>query len=476
MTDTTTLTDDQKTEAIKFLIATITNFIVSQGYHRITSTAQSGDQASQDSELDTFLKNEGYQTTAAAVTWAQGQQQVTEMLAGLRATADSDRFVQDALADPTLMQGYGNAAAQVQDDDGDMSAVDGFLTKNGYDCTGAQVAASFINQQLSRLAFWMGTYTTTVQADGASSSSTGPAFAVTGPSALTLGSNTVTGAGFKNGTLTWNDAIGSKTSGSVTFGNENAASVPDSSDTISSDKFSGTLTVKDGSTTGLTAGTYSFIGTGNAMTPAAAGGAGDSGGAGTTDTSGQFAPLATWQFWAVQLITTVGVEVLTGGLKKLLKAVGFKVGGAENKLADAINKLVEQNKELANKVNQLAENQKPQDENPEDQKKDEPEAPKKDEPEAPDNKDAAGGPAGNANDNDLNSLINKAEIDENKNIAGHQEQEASNVVNKEENQNKDAGEGDGQAGEDGNEGENVGDDDFIHDDGVAGSLFKDVRV
>lgn len=252
----------------------------------------SADVAKQGLEvLDNVIAEWGYDATAVDVLGILKTPFWQNYQALRKPNAQSDRFVQDLMSDPTLSAEWSEKTGAISG--ADTSPLDAYLKTKGYDCNAQQVSASFDKMRNHNLNYWTGVYANTVltlissstdsqpAAGGASASSAtpiqGPALTIYGSQSVGIGMLHVMDFSYASGQLTWNfgsDDIGSnKTQASITF-SQLSQPRQDDPDKYVGDVFSGTLTLKepwwpsptpgasdaDRAAQTLQPGTYSFSG------------------------------------------------------------------------------------------------------------------------------------------------------------------------------------------------------------------------
>jgi hypothetical protein len=189
--------------------------------------------------LDNFLADQGYDTTAKAVLALIKEPFYQAEMKKRRANAASDRFVQDLMTNAQLYHTYMGEVQSAQKA-GNTQNLDGWLVQQGYDCTAAQVIASFNNMRNHNMNYWTGTYgqTTVTGADGKAVS--GPTLIIYGDTSATLGPDELIQFKYGKGQLSWGTEDGlNACSGKLTF---SQVRKPNQKGAYVGNEFTGTLT------------------------------------------------------------------------------------------------------------------------------------------------------------------------------------------------------------------------------------------
>ncbi|AOS64522.1 hypothetical protein [Actinoalloteichus hymeniacidonis] len=107
--------------------------------------------------VDNFLAERGYDTTAERVLTLLKTPFYLDHLKQTAPNADSTRFVQDCLGEIGIYRGWQQALSAVVKG-APTSSLDDFLTQQGYHCTYLQVSASFTAMRSHNLTYWTGVY------------------------------------------------------------------------------------------------------------------------------------------------------------------------------------------------------------------------------------------------------------------------------------------------------------------------------
>lgn len=197
--------------------------------------------------LNDIISNAGYQTTADAVIELTKTPFFTNDRPNNQPNDESDRFVRDLLTQKELLADF---AAVIDSIDGGVAesdkAVNKFLKDKKYDCTVLQVYASFVGIRGSNLNYFKGEYVGVVVQDGGEAfdfrsqaeheqdrpdlkqrlnsedSSVeqiqqGPLLLIESDQSVKLDGVVILKPTYADNILTWNQADGNATSGSITF-------------------------------------------------------------------------------------------------------------------------------------------------------------------------------------------------------------------------------------------------------------------
>jgi phosphatidylserine/phosphatidylglycerophosphate/cardiolipin synthase-like enzyme len=231
--DPDVLTDHQ-VDAMQFILALPLDTMLNQEWTQLldqynaatSATAKSAVQESM-TELVTVA---GFDTSAAMVLQGLQQPFFTENPPSTEATEEALRFVANVMTTPALMVAFNKVvmtpASSVAAAN---TAINSFLSSNGYSCTVLQVLAAFAELQTKTQAYWQGTYTTWLTGDGGTTytgtsaadalvlPALGPSLEVT-PTAVKFGGVAIAKPVYNNNQLTWASSDGNVTSASIRFG------------------------------------------------------------------------------------------------------------------------------------------------------------------------------------------------------------------------------------------------------------------
>lgn len=176
---------NQQMEAIRFLIARISNFGLDQAWAGATTAA------AQAHVLATW----NFKTTSAIIQQMAANPQVKQALTGYLPNAAATQFASDLKSNSGLTQDWLNALQAGVSGSGTVNeaALNAFLSGRGYGCTYQQVAAALCQLQRTSISWWAGLYTTVVN-DNASATGIQPAAnsgSQAGPSVLIADSGTM---------------------------------------------------------------------------------------------------------------------------------------------------------------------------------------------------------------------------------------------------------------------------------------------
>jgi phosphatidylserine/phosphatidylglycerophosphate/cardiolipin synthase-like enzyme len=252
---------DHQVDAMQFILAlpldTMLNLewtmLLSQYNAATDPTTKSDVEAS----MDELITASGFDTTASTVLAGLQQPFFTETAPSTEATAEALRFVANLMVSPQLMIGFNQAvmtsASSVEDAN---TAINKFLSDNGYSCTVLQVIAAFAQMQTKTQAYWSGTYPTWLTDDGgvtyantsnsaqpntaqahalqAQAATDDPPLPALGPSlvvtatGVTYGGVAIVKPTYNNNQLTWSSSDGNATSASIQFGTVTRGTLNDS--------------------------------------------------------------------------------------------------------------------------------------------------------------------------------------------------------------------------------------------------------
>lgn len=141
----------------------------------------------------------------------------------------SKKFVKDVLNNIKLFIEWKAVVYDVMDGDaGGMSSINSFLSSKGYSCNAIQVNASFFQLRNSRLAYWSGIYTDTVNIAPDGKEFPGSILSVYGAIDVAIGKAEIIRPVYKNGVISWNlgddPDLGNQISGEVYFTQNTRAS------------------------------------------------------------------------------------------------------------------------------------------------------------------------------------------------------------------------------------------------------------
>jgi phosphatidylserine/phosphatidylglycerophosphate/cardiolipin synthase-like enzyme len=247
-------------------------------------------------QMDELIASAGFDTTGAIVLAGLAQPFFTQNPPSTEATSQAIAFVANLMTDTQLMQDFSQAVYAQADSVADYNAaLNKFLTSRGYTCTALQVMAAFAALRTVNLAYWSGTYTTWLTADGgvsyatassaSSASSTSGASGASGaaqphvlqaatstdttPPAPALGpqlvitADSVThdkvaikGYSYNNNVLSWSTSDGNDTTASLQLGTVTRATM---NENFTGNEMFGTITYPAASGS-VASGTYSLYG------------------------------------------------------------------------------------------------------------------------------------------------------------------------------------------------------------------------
>ncbi len=156
--------------------------------------------------IHNFLLDHGYETSAEEVLRRSNTTWWKDFNDAAKPTPASDRFVQDLLQNSLLFQDYLNITSDALDQD-NSELITKWLRGKGYDCSPAQVQASFRAMRNVNFNLWAGTYGSTLLGTG-DDAKTGPVLILYGDDSVALDAKEIIAPRYSDGELKWDRKTG----------------------------------------------------------------------------------------------------------------------------------------------------------------------------------------------------------------------------------------------------------------------------
>lgn len=278
----------QQIEAMQFIRAlevdTLLNTKWTQLVNQRNQQTTDAEKLAVQQQMDELIASAGFDTTGATVLAGLAQPFFTQNPPSTEATSQAIAFVANLMTDTQLMQDFSQAVYAQADSVADYNAAfNKFLTSRGYKCTALQVMAAFAALRTVNLAYWSGTYTTWLTADGgvsyANTSNTqnaapphalqvrtstdttppapalGPQLVITADS-VTYDKVAIKAYSYNNNVLSWSTSDGNATTASLQLGTVTRATM---NENFTGNEIFGTITYPAASGS-VASGTYSLYG------------------------------------------------------------------------------------------------------------------------------------------------------------------------------------------------------------------------